>query len=227
MPAPQTLQKAQLIELVNGGPTQGKTVTVQFNPQSLKSNYSNQSSGGDQKQGSSPQFVGTGVTKLSMELWFDVTLPAAAGTPNPNGDVRNLTKDITYFMSLQNTNSSDQQTRTPPKLKFQWGSFVFSGVMDSVDETIDLFSPDGVPLRANVAINLSKHDLAYEFAASATGSPNSTGATPLTAAKAGDSLPQMAAGAGISNWQGVAQANGITNPRLLQTGAMINLSISV
>jgi hypothetical protein len=225
MPAPQTLHKAQLIELLNGT-TAGKTVTVQFNPQSLKSNYSNQSSGGDQKQGSSPQFVGTGVTKLSMELWFDVTLPIADGTPNPGGDVRNLTKDITYFMKLQNTNSSDQQTRTPPKLKFQWGSFLFSGVMDSVDETIDLFSPDGVPLRANVTINLSKHDLAYEFAQGATGSPNSTGTTPLKTAKAGDSLPQMAAAAGISNWQGVAQANGIANPRVLQTGALINLSIS-
>jgi len=226
MPPPvQKLEKAKLIELVNGT-TPGKTVTVQFNPQSLKSNYSNQSTGVDQKQGSSPQFVGTGVTKLTMELWFDVTLPIPDGAPNPNGDVRNLTKDITYFMSLQNTNSSDQQTRTPPKLKFQWGSFLFSGVMDSVDETIDLFSPDGVPLRASVTVNLTKHDLTYEFAKSATGSPNSTGTTPLTTAKAGDSLPQMAASAGISNWQGVAQANGVANPRMLQTGAMINLSIS-
>jgi hypothetical protein len=225
MPAPQTLQKAQLIELINGT-TPGKTVTVQFNPQSLKSNYSNQFSGGDQKQGSSPQFVGTGVTKLSMELWFDVSLPLPSGTPDPGGDVRKLTKDVVYFMSLQNTNSTDQQTRTPPKMKFQWGSFVFSGVMDSVDETIDLFSPDGVPLRATVSISLSKHDLAFEFATGATGSPNSTGTTPLTTAKAGDSLPQIAASAGISNWQGVAQANGITNPRLLQTGALINLSIS-
>lgn len=226
MPAPQFLHKAQLIELVNGT-SDGKTVTVQFNPQSLKSNYSNQSSGGDQKQGSSPQFVGTGVTKLSMELWFDVTLPILNGNPNPATDVRQMTKDITYFMSLQNTSSPDQQTRTPPKMKFQWGSFVFSGVMDSVDETIDLFSADGIPLRASMTINLSKHDLAYEFAASATGSPNSTGTTPLSTAKAGDSLPQMAAAAGISNWQGVAQANGITNPRQLQTGALINLSISV
>jgi Contractile injection system tube protein len=226
MPAPQTLKKAQLIELVNGD-TPGKTVTVQFNPQSLKSNYSNQSSEGVQPQGSSPQFVGTGVTKLSMELWFDVTLPLADGTPTPNGDVRKLTDDITYFIRVKNTNSSDQQIRTPPKLRFEWGSFRFSGVMESMDETIDLFSSDGVPLRANVTISLSKHDLTYEFAQSATGSPNATGATPLTTAKAGDSLPQMAASAGISNWQGVAQANGVANPRLLQTGALINLSISV
>jgi hypothetical protein len=219
------LQKAQFIVLVNGV-TPGKTVTVQFNPQSLKSNYSNQSTGVDQKQGSNPQFVGTGVTKLSMELWFDVTLPLPADAPNPNGDVRRLTKEVTDFMSLQNTSSSNQQIRTPPKMKFQWGSFVFSGVMDSVDETIDLFSPDGVPLRASLTVNLTKHDLNYEFAQTATGSPNATGATPLTTAKAGDSLPQMAASAGISNWQGVAQANGVANPRMLQTGALINLSIS-
>src|SRR5580704_5430854 len=127
MPAPQTLQKAQLIELINGT-TPGKTVTVQFNPQSLKSNYSNQFSGGDQKQGSAPQFSGTGVTKLSMELWFDVSLPLPDGTPNPGGDVRKLTEGVVYFMSLQNTNSTDQQIRTPPRMKFQWGSFVFSGV---------------------------------------------------------------------------------------------------
>jgi hypothetical protein len=129
-------------------------------------------------------------------------------------------------MRLQNTSSSDQQVRTPPSVKFQWGSYAFSGVMDSMDETIDLFSPDGIPLRASVSITLSKHDLAFEFASGATGAPNSTGTTPLTTAKAGDSLQQLAASAGISNWQGVAQANGISNPRMLQTGTMINLSIS-
>jgi len=226
MPQPQTLQKAQLIELVNGT-TPGKTVSVQFNPQTLKLNYTNENAGGNQPQGSSPQFAGTGTTKLSMELWFDVTLPLPDGTPNPGGDVRKLTQDVVYFMQVQNTSSTTQQTRTPPKLQFQWGSFLFSGTMDSLDETIDLFSPNGVPLRSNVSINLTKHDLAFEFANAAGGSSTGAGTTPLTTAKAGDSVQQLAAQAGISNWQGVAQANGITNPRMLQAGAMINLSISV
>jgi hypothetical protein len=225
MPQPQNLQKAQLIELVNGT-TPGKIVYVQFNPQSLKLNYSNQNAGGNQPQGSSPQFAGTGTTKLTLELWFDVTLPLTPGTPDPGGDVRKLTHQIVYFMDVQNTNSTQQQTRTPPKLKFQWGSFVFTGTMDSIDETIDLFSPDGVPLRASVSINITKHDLSFEFSNAAGGSSTGAGTTPLTTAKAGDSLPQMAAQAGISNWQGVAQANGITNPRILQPGTMINLSIS-
>jgi len=224
MPQPQKLEKAQLIELI--GDSQGKIVPVQFNPQTLKLNYSNQWAGGNQPQGSSPQFVGTSTTKLSMELWFDVTLPVPDGMPDPRGDVRNLTSQIAYFMTVQNPNDPQQENRVPPKLKFQWGSFLFSGTMDSMDETIDLFSPDGVPLRADVSINLSKHDLTFEFG-NATGAPSqSAGTTPLSLAKAGDTLQQMAAKAGISNWQGVARANGIANPRVLQPGSMVNLSIT-
>jgi len=226
MPQPQKLEKAKLIEVVGG--SDGKTVPVQFNPQSLKLNFSNQWASGNQPQGSSPQFVGTSTTKLSMELWFDVTLPLPDGLEDPRGDVRNLTALIAYFMTVQNPNDPNQQNRVPPKLKFQWGSFLFNGTMDSMDETIDLFSADGIPLRASVSINLSKHDLTFEFAQSSAGAGSGlpAGTTPLSLAKAGDTLQQMAAKAGISNWQGVARANGITNPRLLQPGTMVNLSIS-
>ena len=64
-------------------------------------------------------------------------------------------------------------------------------------------------------------------AGNATGAPSqSAGTTPLSLAKAGDTLQQMAAKAGISNWQGVARANGIANPRVLQPGSMVNLSIT-
>jgi len=225
MPQPQNLQKAQLVPLVDGK-TEGTPVEVQFNPQTLKLNYSNQVAGGTQPQGSSPQFASTGVTKLSMELWFDVTLPLPKGAP-ATGDVRKLTEQIVSFINVQNTNSTDQQIRTPPNLKFKWGSFIFTGTMDSMDETIDLFSPDGIPLRASVSVSLSKHDLTFEFSNASGSSSRGAGASPLSTAKAGDSLQQMAAQAGISNWQGVARANGIANPRILQPGAMINLSISV
>jgi hypothetical protein len=226
MPQPQNLQKAQLIELVNGT-TPGKSVEVQFNPQSLKLSYSNQVSGGNQPQGSSPQFSTTKETKLTMELWFDVTLPLPKGAPQTGGDVRKLTEQVAYFMKLRDTSNANPQMETPPKMRFQWGSFLFSGIMETMDETIDLFSPDGVALRASVNIGLSKHDINYEYAQAAGQSSNpAPGTTPLATATAGSSVQQMAAQAGISNWQGVATANGITNPRMLQPGTMINLSIS-
>jgi hypothetical protein len=230
MPQPQTLAKAQLIETdTQGNPKSGgKTVTVQFNPQTLKLNYSNQWGSGNQPQGSSTQFVGTSTTKLSMELWFDVTLPLPSDEPTPaNGDVRQLTQWITYFMTVQNPNAQQQESRVPPSMKFQWGSFLFNGTMDTMDETIDMFSPEGVPLRSNVSISISKHDLSFEFAQAGGNQSAAPGASPLTTANAGDSVAQMASKAGVSNWQGVAQANNITNPRLLQPGTMINMSITV
>jgi len=230
MPQPQTLAKAHLIEVFldsTGNVTgTGKDVPVQFNPQSLKVNYSNQWGSGNQAQGSSTQFVGTSTTKLTMELWFDVTRPLPEGLPNPNGDVRKLTELVAYFMTVQNPTAAKQETRVPPSMKFQWGSFVFNGTMDSMDETIDLFSPDGIPLRSNVSISISKHDLKFEYAQAGGPQSSAVGTAPLAIASAGDSLAQMAAQAGVSNWQGVAQANGIANPRLLQAGAMINLSIT-
>jgi hypothetical protein len=222
MPQPQKLEKAKLIEIV--GDSQGKVVSVQFNPQSLKLNFSNQWQSSNDKQGQSTQFVGTSMTKLGMELWFDVTLPLPDGTPDPHGDVRNLTQSILYFMTVQGSTTDPPEKKVPPKLKFQWGSFVFNGTMDSMDENIDLFSADGVPQRASVTISLTKHDLKFTpKQAGGTGVP--AGTTPLSLAKVGDTLQQMAAKAGISNWQSVAQANGITNPRLLQPGTMINLSL--
>lgn len=226
MPQPQNLEKARLVEInADGSESKDNNVSVQFNPQSLKLNLSNQWASGNQPQGSSRQFVGTSTTKLSMELWFDVTLPLPKGIKNPNGDVRNLTAAIAYFMTVKNPNA-EEKDRVPPKMKFQWGSFLFNGTMDSMDETIDLFSPDGVPLRSSVSITLTKHDLTFEFASPNRSSTPAAGTTPLSIAKAGDSLQQMAAKAGISNWQGVARANGIANPRLLPSGSMVNLSIT-
>ncbi|MGD1094983.1 MAG: peptidoglycan-binding protein [Bryobacteraceae bacterium] len=221
MPQPQNLQKAQLAEI--GG--QGKSIDVQFNPQTLKLNYSNSYSGGNQPAGSTTQFSGTLATKLSMELWFDVSLPLQSGTPP--SDVRKLTEQVAYFMSIQRPTDQTQPNNVPPNVKFQWGSFMFSGTMDSMDETIDLFSPDGVPLRASVSINLSKHDVKFEFAQANGMAPTSSiGTSPLSMAQSGATLQQMAANAGISNWQGVARANGITNPRNLPPGTLVNLSIS-
>src|SRR5580704_14891652 len=75
----------------------GKNFPVQFNPQTLKLTYSNQKAGGDQPKGSSTQFVGRGVTKLSLELWFDIALAQQQNGVSAN-DVRQLTQEIVYFM---------------------------------------------------------------------------------------------------------------------------------
>ncbi len=239
MPQPVTLETATFQEVswdakgtVN--PTSGgKNFQVQFNPQTLKLTYSNQKAGGDQPKGSSTQFVGRGVTKLSLELWFDVGLAQAQNGVTAN-DVRQLTQEIVYFMIPKAgpaSSSSKNQSPPPPGVQIKWGAFTFAGNMDSLDETLDFFSSDGYPLRSSLTISITRQEIQYDAAAAATvQNPQTAGLTPYTLVRRGQTFQQMAANAdasaqpGAPGWQDMALANGIENPRLMAAGALVNFS---
>jgi|SRR5579859_485880 len=221
------------VKNTNPSGSAGKNFQVQFNPQTLKLNYSNQKAGGDQPKGSSTQFVGRGVTKLNLELWFDIAL-----AQQQNGvtalDVRQLTQEVAYFMIPQKVPGSGSKTTTPPPgLQITWGSFIFAGVMDSMDETLDFFSSDGYPLRSMVTISVSKQEISYDANTAATlQNPQSSGIQPYTLVQRGKTFQQLAADSGATDpgapgWQGLALANGIENPRLMAAGALVNLSAGV
>lgn len=235
MPSPPPQLKTATIEEIwwtdtgaikDGTPSgnPAKNFSVQFNPQTLKVNFTNQKAGGDQPKGSSTQFVGKGVTKLTLELWFDIALAIEQGRVPDGTDVRALTGEVAYFMAPQPVTVKGKKGLAPPGMRFHWGSFLFEGVMDSMDETLDLFSADGDPLRASVSISVSKQEIQYDPSKAASLGESVPGSEPLTAAKAGRSLQQMASGAGTNNWQNIALANGIENPRMLAAGALVNLS---
>jgi hypothetical protein len=237
MPQPPQVKKAILKEIwwdsqgskLTGSPDGHKPLEfeVQFNPQSLKVTYSNQSSGGDQsKQDTAKQFVGRSTTKLSLELWFDVALAEAAGRVKSGADVRVLTQQVAYFLVAQQNEKKDPTKKAPPGIRLEWGSFSFEGVMDSMDETIEFFSPDGVPLRASVSISLSQQNITIDPSKSALlMDPKAPGLQPLQAAKAGESLQQMAAKAGISDWKAIARINNVENPRQLAPGTLLKFSM--
>ena len=80
MPEPVKLEKAQLQELdstLEDLAPGSQPVPVQFNPETLKLSFANQvqqpQSGGGSSGQQSRQFVGTGTTKLALQLWLDVT----------------------------------------------------------------------------------------------------------------------------------------------------------
>jgi len=238
------LQRARLIEiefLENNQVRDGeKTVTVQFNPETLKLSFANQvanPSGGGGNQNANTgsqsagtagrQFVGAGTTKLSLQLWFDVTAPLPEGaSQGAVDDVRKLTQEVVYFITPKQT-QSDPNLYSPPGVRFEWGSLVFEGVVDSLEESLEFFSSEGKPLRANVSLNLSQQKiLKTEFKnGSAFGGGALPGTRPLAAASSGATLQGMAASVGKGdNWQAIAEANGIENPRSLQPGQLINLN---
>lgn len=199
-------------------------VTVQFNPASLKQTLSNQNANAGQAAGTEAQYAGRGSTKLSFELTFDAT------RENGARDVRLLTDAIAFFMRPQEVPGQDSASAwAPPSVEFHWGTFVYRGTMDAMEETLDLFSEDGIPLRATVNVGLTKQDLAFDRDAAAAagaglGLSLGAGTVPMSLAQAGDTLQQMVSRAGAGDWRTIAQANGIENPRALTPGFAIDLN---
>lgn len=223
------LAKAQLIELDQDFKKEkdgGQKVEVQFNPESLKLSYTNQlvqPQGGDQASGNAGrQFVGAGITKLSLQLWFDVS----AMQKDPVDDVRRLTQKVVYFM-MPRKSDDDANKLIPPGLRFAWGSFLFDGMVEGMEETIEFFSPEGKPLRASITLNLSQQKILEAEFKGGGKVPSFPGHKPLTSAKDGDSLQNIAARNGKGNWQSIAAANGIEDPLRLLPGQLIDLNAGV
>ncbi|MEP6925807.1 MAG: peptidoglycan-binding protein, partial [Pyrinomonadaceae bacterium] len=208
-----------------------KNVKVQFNPETLKVAFANQiqtpSGAGDQRGTPAQQFVGAGTTKLTLQLWFDVSAPQGEG--ESVDDVRKMTEKIAYFIT-PTADPKDNKKFLPPAVRFIWGSFQFDGLMESLEESLEFFSPDGKPLRASMALNLTQQKIdLYKFRET-SGANNQPlpGTRPLTPAPAGATVQALAASQGKGdNWQSIAAANGIENPRLLQTGQFIDLNASL
>jgi hypothetical protein len=220
-----------------------RTTTVQFNPDTLKVSFANQvatpSGAGDQQGTPARQFVGAGTTKLAVTLWFDCTaeLPegALAGGQTTTDDVRKLTQRVAYFITPIKTNDNPPKF-IPPAVRFLWGSFQFDGIMDTMEESLEFFSSEGRPLRASVGFSLSQQKITeFSFGKAPSVPPGGggvggapAGTRPLLQASAGASLPGLAAGAGKGdNWQAIAAANNIDNPRILPAGRLIDINVKL
>lgn len=236
--AEEKIARAELRELKPGGKgEEGRhRVTVQFNPETLKVTYANQvvppqNQGAQEQRGTDGiQFVGKGTTKLAVQLWFDISA-LTPGTGDKNvSDVRELTKDVIYFITPQKS-EQDQTKYVPPGVRFLWGSFQFDGIVDSMEESLEFFSSDGRPLRASISMGLTQQEIGalrnenFQPNAAGGGQPATPGTRPLAQAASGSTIQGMASGRGMgANWQDIAAANGIENPRMLQPGKFIDLN---
>lgn len=228
------LARALLYELKSNGNSEkskGRSAVVQFNPETLKVSYANQLAGKEEKKSGSQaegtsgaQYVGAGSTKLSLQLWFDITAPMPPGNPVVN-DVRRLTQQVTELMNP--TPAAEKDKFIAPEVCFEWGSFKFSGIIDALEESIEYFSDTGVPLRASMSLSMSQQSiLVAKFADNSPGFKRPTpGSSALTQAQAGNTLQGLAAASGKDkNWQNIAAANGIENPRRLAPGQFLDLA---
>lgn len=190
----------------------GKPIPVHFNPVSLQYGISNtllkKGSGNTTKQ-----VVSSSTATLALELSFDST--------DTGRDVREATGPIARLMRAEKDN-------TPPVVLFSWGSFQFQGMLTSYKETLDFFSPEGVPLRAGVSLGMDAQDRIFDAPGASSGSNSfdavlaAGGNLTLLAGQIGD--PRAA--------RGIALANGSASLRLdagasLEIGAQVSISAAV
>jgi hypothetical protein len=183
----------------------GRPIPVHFNPVSMQYSITNTL----EKKGSgnkTKQAVSQSTAKLTLELTFDST--------DTGKDVRDATGPIAHFME-------PAKDKTPPVVLFSWGNFQFQGMLESYKETLDFFSPEGVPLRALVSIGMAAQDQIFDDKHEQSADVNppddsalADGADPARAARdAGD--PRAA--------RGIAAANGEAS---LRFGASAQLEVS-
>ena len=171
--------------------------------------------------------MGTGTTKLALQLWFDIT------GEQPNGgeidDVRKLTQKVAFFITPKK-DAKDPKQFVPPAVRFLWGSFQFDGIMESLEESLEFFSSEGKPLRASLSFTLTQQKItkfAFRNTAPPGGGSDPIGTRPLTAAAAGSTVQGLAASQGkTASWQGIAAANGVENPRSLAPGQLLDMNRS-
>src|SRR5438128_2344971 len=184
------LKKATLQKL-SGDPdpkTIGDRIEVQFNPSSLHLVLSSASDAGQTPARQAEQHLGSGNLTLTLDLHFDSADEGTTGAPR---NVREKTIQVAQFM-LPDKGSK----KAPPRVRFQWGDFVLDGVMGSYNEDIDLFSPQGVPLRAKVWISIRGQN--PDLAANRAGPGAATGAGALAPGGFGGAPGTVGFGASLS-----------------------------
>ncbi|WP_291995001.1 hypothetical protein [Candidatus Accumulibacter sp. ACC003] len=126
------------------------TVPVHFNPASLQHTVSNtlkEEGRGARKK----QYVSQTTAKLTMDVVFDST--------DTGEDVRITTNKMAQLLQPV---PEGQTKKVPPVVKFSWGAYSFTGMVEQYKETIDFFAAGGLPLRSSINLTLSSQDVTFE-----------------------------------------------------------------
>jgi hypothetical protein len=156
------------------------------------------------------QFVRGSAEKLSAELLVD--------TSDTLEDVR-----VRYVDKLRNLMKLNTELHAPPVLRFVWDRQVFVGVMESLNITYVLFTPEGVPLRAKLSVALKEYrPAAVQVKDPPTASPDFD---KTWVVRRGDTLSGIAGAVyrDAGQWRPIASNNGIVDPRRLSPGRVLAL----
>lgn len=156
------------------------------------------------------QFVRGSAEKLTAELLVD--------TSDTLEDVRER-----YVNKLRDLMNINIELHAPPIVRFVWDRQVFVGVLESLNITYVLFTPEGVPLRAKLSTALKEfRPAAIQVKERPTSSPDFD---KTWVVRRGDTLSGIAGAVyrDSSKWRDIATNNGIVDPRRLSPGRVLAL----
>lgn len=224
------LVKAEL-QVLDTSDKATETIAVQFNPTTMQLQMSNSVDGGTTRGRQTQQYNGSASTQLSLDLHFDTAEEGTSGSPV---DVRTRTHQVRQFVLPGGTGSK----QAPPRVRFRWGPFELTGVMNSLSEELSLFSRDGVPLRSKLSVQIKEQDARFAALESGPGAnqdrkpgPAGAGSTSspglidrVAAALSGESAADFLARNGLppEAWRALGDALDVLGDGVeLQAGATI------
>lgn len=186
-----------------------ETIEVLFNPNEYSIEASNNFAWRKMPGLSTPiaQFINGEAATLTMDLFFD--------TYESGTDVRDHTSKVSGLLDI------DKDLHAPPVSRFVWGSLDFKGVVEKVSQRFTMFLDSGTPVRAVVNVRFRRwQSIKEQFQEVPRQSSDRTKQKTL---KQGEQL-WMIADEEYEDpdlWREIARANGIDNPRILETGRQL------
>lgn len=205
----QPLAKAVLVIEAPAG-VEVPSIPLRFNPTDYQIQKSNQFQDIAIPGLEAPplQFVRGGAETLAVQVLLD--------TSDTLEDV-----SLKYVYHLDGLTRVQSELHAPPIVRFVWQRTIFRGVLESLAVSYELFSEEGIPLRARVDLKLKAYrPSAEQVRAIKASSPDTEKSVVLRRGDRLDTLSERIFG-DPARWRDIAKANGIRDPRDLQPGRQL------
>lgn len=207
--AGQSLVNA-VLEILNPKKDAGTIIPLRFNPTQYQLQKSNNFAEIPIPGLESPpiQFIRGTAEKLTTEVIVD--------TSDTLEDVR-----VAYVNALRGLMDINADLHAPPIVRLVWDEQVFRGVLESLNTTYTLFTPDGIPIRAKLNLTLKEYrPVNVQVKESPKFSPDVAKLYTVVSGNTAAEIAHMAY-SDPTLWREILRENDIQDPRRLERGQVL------